>query len=618
MKPDAKVNVLLVDDQPGKLLSYEVMLAELGENLIKTSSAKEALEVLLKTDVAVILVDVCMPEFDGFELARMIRDHPRFQRTAIIFISAIHISEADSLRGYNAGAVDYVPVPVVPEVLRAKVKVFAELYRKTRQLEKLNRELETRVAERTAALESSATRLLESERGRSLALAAGNMGSWEYNFADQSWIIDEGQYRIFGLEPDHGEFSDEFVRSLFREEDWDKLLRAVGNATSEQRTFQAEVRIIRKNGDARWCLVTAAVTYDGNDKPQRVSGVTIDITDRKEAELKQALLAREVDHRARNALAVVQAIVRLGRAKTTDDYIVGVEGRVRALARSHELLSQSRWQGADIKRLIDEEFAPYQIGGGSRARLSGPTIILPADKAQSVALIIHELTTNAAKYGALSGASGRVDLTWQLHDGQLKIHWNESGGPPVSAPTSKGFGTKIIEASLNRSRGDNAIFSWLEAGLCCEISLSLSSQRREGVAALDKSRDARSSENRQRILVVEDEGLVGALTSELIEQMGYSALGPCVDMGEAMSVMRRNHIDGAVLDVNLGGELVFPLARALADRSVPLVFLTGYEKTAVAEGFETFPILQKPVAADELRAALALMLSPSPRAGTVG
>src|SRR5579862_6989591 len=156
MNLSSRVNVLLVDDQPGKLLSYEVMLAELEENLIKASSAKQALEVLLKTDVAVILIDVCMPELDGFALARMIREHPRFQSIAIIFISAVHISEADSLRGYDAGAVDYVPVPVVPEVLRAKVRVFAELYRKTRQLEELNRELETRVAERTHALQATA------------------------------------------------------------------------------------------------------------------------------------------------------------------------------------------------------------------------------------------------------------------------------------------------------------------------------------------------------------------------------------------------------------------------------------------------------------------------------
>ena len=133
-----RVNILLVDDQPAKLLSYEVILGELGENLIKANSAREALEHLLKNDVAVILIDVCMPELDGFELAAMIREHPRYEKTAIIFISAIHLTDLDRLRGYETGAVDYVPVPVVPEILRAKVAIFAELYRKTRQLEQLN------------------------------------------------------------------------------------------------------------------------------------------------------------------------------------------------------------------------------------------------------------------------------------------------------------------------------------------------------------------------------------------------------------------------------------------------------------------------------------------------
>src|SRR5213596_787884 len=150
-----KVNILLVDDQPAKLLAYEVILRELGENIIKTASAREALQCLLKTEVAVILIDVCMPELDGFQLAAMIREHPRFQRTAIIFISAIHLTDVDRLRAYEMGAVDYVPVPVVPEVLRAKVRVFAELYRKTRQLERLNAELEDRVRARTAELEQS-------------------------------------------------------------------------------------------------------------------------------------------------------------------------------------------------------------------------------------------------------------------------------------------------------------------------------------------------------------------------------------------------------------------------------------------------------------------------------
>ena len=128
MTSNDTVNVLLVDDQPAKLLAYEAILQELGENLIKTASAREAFECLLKNDVAVVLVDVCMPELDGFQLAAMIREHPRFQKTAIIFISAIHLTDVDRLRGYEMGAVDYVPVPVVPEVLRAKVKVLRSYF----------------------------------------------------------------------------------------------------------------------------------------------------------------------------------------------------------------------------------------------------------------------------------------------------------------------------------------------------------------------------------------------------------------------------------------------------------------------------------------------------------
>lgn len=153
MSPKDQVNILMVDDQPGKLLSYEVILGELDENLIKATSAREALEILLKTEVAVVLLDVSMPEINGFELAEMIREHPRFQTTAILFISAVHLTDLDRLKGYQRGAVDYISVPVNPELLRAKVSIFAELHRKTRQLERLNRELEQRVAERTLELQ---------------------------------------------------------------------------------------------------------------------------------------------------------------------------------------------------------------------------------------------------------------------------------------------------------------------------------------------------------------------------------------------------------------------------------------------------------------------------------
>ena len=163
---DDKVNILLVDDQPAKLLTYQAILGDVGENLLTANNATEALELLLKNDVAVVLIDVYMPDIDGFQLAAMIRNHPRFEKTALIFISAILLTDVDRLRGYEMGAVDYVPVPVIPEVLRAKVKVFVELYRKTRQLEQLNRELEARVAERTAALGASTRQLRQTERDR--------------------------------------------------------------------------------------------------------------------------------------------------------------------------------------------------------------------------------------------------------------------------------------------------------------------------------------------------------------------------------------------------------------------------------------------------------------------
>jgi DNA-binding response OmpR family regulator len=215
-----KVNILLVDDQPAKLMSYEVILRDIDVNLIKASSGRDALECLLKTEIAVVLMDVCMPELDGFELAAMIRDHPRFRRTAIIFISAIHLTDVDRLRGYEMGAVDYVPVPVIPEVLRAKVRIFTELYRKSRQLEQLNAELERRVADRTAELERSTRRLQQSEDRRNLALAAGKMGSWDWDLVHGDCVWDEGQKQIFGVDSTSFDVTLASVRALIDDDDW--------------------------------------------------------------------------------------------------------------------------------------------------------------------------------------------------------------------------------------------------------------------------------------------------------------------------------------------------------------------------------------------------------------
>jgi len=396
MMNDEKVNILLVDDQPAKLMSYEVVLRDLNENLIKADSAPEALQILLKNEIAVVLVDVCMPELDGFELAAMIRDHPRFQRTAIIFISAIHLTQSDYLKGYEMGGVDYVPVPVVPELLRAKVRVFAELYRKTRQLEQLNRELESRVTERTVELQASAERLKESEEQLRLATEAAEIGLWDIDVVNDSLFWPPRVRAMFGISPDAPVSMADFYAGV-HPDDQERVRAAYAAASDPDKRalYDVEYRNVGKeDGVMRWIAAKGRAVFDANGKCVRMIGTALDITKRKQQEDRQLLLAREVDHRARNALAVVQSIVRLTRADSQQTYVRAIEGRIHALAQAHTLLSESRWQGADLGRIVGEELAPYKAGGGPRVSVSGPAVILSPEKAQNIALAVHELATN--------------------------------------------------------------------------------------------------------------------------------------------------------------------------------------------------------------------------------
>jgi PAS domain S-box-containing protein len=601
-----KVNVLLVDDQPDKLLSYEVILGQLKENLVKTSSAREALQFLLKNDVAVILIDVCMPDLDGFQLAAMIREHPRFSKIAIIFISAIHLSEMDRLRGYEMGAVDYVPVPVVPEVLRAKVKVFVELFRKTRELERLNSQLERRVAERTAELEASNARLKQAEQGRSLALAAGQMGSWDWDVVSDDWKWDEGTYRIFGVDPKTFKINADAIRTLVHPDDWRPLEEISQGVIAGARTQQSEFRVVRPNGEVRWCIGTAAATVDANGQVVRVSGVTVDITDRKEAEARQALLAREVDHRARNALAVIQSIIRLTRAKTVKEYVQGIEGRIKALARAHTLLSDSRWNGADLATLVTEELAPYRAA--DRIACKGPDISLRPATAQGLALALHELATNAAKHGALSSPSGKIHLDWDLKPDVLALTWVESGGPAVAPPTARNFGLKVIVASIEQQLGGKAAFDWSPEGLRCLMSIPRSELTKTRVFQPARNGVGKNGAglgvphaDQPRVLLVEDEALVALMIQETLIEFGFDVLGPVGTVSEALAAARERRIDAAVLDINLGHELVYTVAEILAQRGVPFVFVTGYDADSIDERFSGIPVLQKPIERESLQ-----------------
>jgi len=606
-----KVNVLLVDDQPDKLLAYEVILHELHENLVKTSSAREALQFLLKNDVAVILIDVCMPELDGFQLAAMLRDHPRFSETAIIFISAIHLTDVDRLRGYAMGAVDYVPVPVIPDVLRAKVKVFVELYRKTRELEQLNLKLERHVAERTAELEASNVRLVQSEQGRSLALAAGQMGSWEWDIAANRGSWDEGQYRIFGVEPNNFQITTDNIRNLLHPDDWEPLRQVVQCMAKGERTQQVEFRVRRPNGELRWCTGTAAASVDAAGNVVRISGVTIDVTERKEAEERQVLLAREVDHRARNALAIIQSIIRLTRAKSVDDYVATVEGRIKALALAHTLLSDSRWHGADLGTLVAEEFAPYR--GGNKLELKGPNVSLSPATAQGIALALHELATNAAKHGALSSLKGSVSLTWQLQSDTLTLYWVESGGPPIKSPSARSFGLKVIKASIEQQLGGRVTFDWNPKGLRCGLAIALretgESRELDGAHHVNGGGDGAviplKKVDKPRVLLVEDEALVGIMIQECLTELGFQVVGPVCTASDALAAAKAGDFDAAILDINLGDGMVYQVAEILVRRHVPFVFVTGYDAESVDSRFREIPVLQKPVEREMLQKLFA-------------
>ena len=296
MTPKTPVNILLVDDQPGKLLSYETILAELDENLIRANSGREALEILLKSDVAVVLVDVCMPDLDGFELASMIRSHPRFQKTATLLVSGILVEDVDRMKGYDSGAVDYISVPIVPGILRAKVAVFADLYRKTEQLQQLNQELERRVAERTAAIEAGATLLRLSEERLRLVLTANTIQGW-------TWDISANEFSWVGPPAEAEQETQSLSRFLSSVHPADRpaVQSAFERATEGSAEYVAEFRT-RQAGEAeQWWLGRGTVILDDSGRPRSIAGINTNITERKRAEEERIRLLKHAEQARREA-----------------------------------------------------------------------------------------------------------------------------------------------------------------------------------------------------------------------------------------------------------------------------------------------------------------------------
>jgi len=240
--------------------------------------------------------------------------------------------------------------------------------------------------------------------------------------------------------------------------------------SGQAETFAMEKRYVGKDAASLWVNLTVALVRDEAGEPDYFISVIEDIGERKQAQERERMLSREVDHRAKNLLMVVQSIVHLSGGPDIDEFKESVVGRIQALARAHGLLAASRWNAVAMRSLVDEELEPY-ANSADRVARSGPDVNLKPVAAQSIGLVIHELATNAAKYGALSLPGGRIKVHW-LHDGgRLRINWHESGGPPVRTPSRIGFGSAMIQITIERQLNGELEFDWAPDGLNCQIAV---------------------------------------------------------------------------------------------------------------------------------------------------
>jgi PAS domain S-box-containing protein len=241
-----------------------------------------------------------------------------------------------------------------------------------------------------------------------------------------------------------------------------------------QRVEHFETVRQRKHGSLIDLSMTISPVKNSQGKVIGASKIARDITDRKRSDALIVTLAHEAEHRTKNILATVQAAVHLSQSNTSDELKRLIEGRISALAKVHTLFVASRWTGAQLHSLVAQELFPYRDGREERVRINGPTVMLEPNTAQAIAISLHELATNAAKYGSLSVAEGDVEITWsRTARGQVSLRWTETGGPQIAPPTHRGFGTRILENMLGGQLGAKVHFDWRAPGLTCEIALLL-------------------------------------------------------------------------------------------------------------------------------------------------
>jgi PAS domain S-box-containing protein len=379
---------------------------------------------------------------------------------ASLVVAVLGISNATLAEAHRELQIEMVERARAEEALRLSQKAEAE-------------------AQLAVATERGRTALRQSEQQLELALRAGRLGNWALDLSSGRLIASELFRANFGLGAEDA--FDRYVSLVARvhPDDRARQQREMDAAITERTDLESEYRTITPGGETRWVLVRGRAAYDDDGAPVRMTGVSLDITARKTADEHQRLLLDELNHRVKNTLATVQSIaMQSGRGMDAATFEQTFLARIAALARAHDLLTEVAWEGADLKEVIARTLAPYAPEGqADRIHLSGPRIRLGPNAAVSLTMAFHELATNAGKYGALSVAGGRVDVTWNAAahgPGAVEIDWTESGGPDVSPPTRRGFGSRLVEKGLAREFDGQVDLIFAPLGLRCHMRLPFS------------------------------------------------------------------------------------------------------------------------------------------------
>ncbi len=361
-------------------------------------------------------------------------------------------------------------------------------------------------------------------------------------------------------------------------------------------SYAMEKRYLRPDGSVTWVNLTVSLRRTPSGEPEHFISVVEDITPRKRAEERLAVVVSELSHRVKNTLATIQSVVAHGAREPMpkDEFVQSVIERIQAMASAHDLLVRSQWQGAALSDLLSEELRPH---GLDRFGLDGPDLWLTPNAALGFCLMIHELATNAAKYGALSRDQGRVSIHWEVADTDgertLMFSWTERGGPPVSPPARRGFGSEIIEQYGAGQMGGTASIRFDPEGVHVSVRAPMAEVATHAPPAADRKppagaappvRTAAALSAPLRVLVVEDSALIAMDLEAILAAAGHTVIGPATSVAEALPLAAGDHVDVALLDVDLDGELVTPVAETLRARGIPFAFSTGFEQGRRAVG----------------------------------